>query len=95
MLPSKEEQNKFYNELVRLRQLIPISENELTIKYSKWYAEQIIKHCVEVAKVDRNFIDWEDNDIINSYDYISRDEDGDSYGYEVNKQSILNVINEL
>ena len=63
--------------------------------FAKWYAERVIEHCAEVAKVDRDFIDWKDKDIIDTYEYTSQEEDGDSYGYEVNKQSILKVKDEL
>lgn len=45
-------------------------------EYAKWYAEQVVKHCSEVAEVEEN---------LGSF----------STYFDVNKQSILNVLNNL
>lgn len=76
MLPTKEEQD------YRIRILIDNDDifSENMKDHAKWYAEQVIKHCAEVAKIHQ----------------VTNDEDlMRGYYNEVDKQSILNVINEL
>ena len=85
MLPNKEEQ---LNKWDRICNTEGLSHYDRAQEYAKWYAEEVIKHCAEVAKVEQHNPDC----IFTSR--IIRDTDS-GYDYYPDKQSILNVINEL
>jgi hypothetical protein len=73
MLPTQKECDEKYFEIVNETFVCKL----ITQIYAKWYAEQVIKHCAEVAEIK-----------MVKHPYIGN-------LWEVNKQSILNVINEL
>ena len=50
--------------------------------YAKWYATKVINHCAEVAKLKEVLLPTKEQ-----YEYSKQ--------FIINKQSILNVINEL
>lgn len=81
MLPTLEEQNNKVKEIYDNLNTDNIKEPILVVvskQYAKWYAEQVIKHCSEVADVEF---------ITSNGGCCSTD--------KVDKQSILNIINEL
>ena len=95
MIPTKDEQR---SKLIEIRSSIFLDENPLAnvmieslmYKYAKWYAEQVIIHCAEVASLTT----IDDNEIPEVFNYPHfRSIDND--WTIVDKQSILNVINEL
>jgi hypothetical protein len=53
MLPTKDEQAAKRLELFELikNNELSRSTDELMENYAKWYAEQVIKHCAEVAEI--------------------------------------------
>lgn len=79
MLPSKEEE---LNKWDRICNTEGLSHYDRAQEYAKWYAEQVIKHCAEVAKIQHREY--------NTGEYTYSEDD-----FEIDKQSILNVINEL
>lgn len=88
MLPTKEEiidrlSDEWY---AKFAVEIPNQYINVIHKYAKWYAEQVIKHCVEIAKTTTKSILFDDpKEGRDTYMDISI----------IYKQSITNVINEL
>ena len=85
MLPTKEDLDNKIDELFKEQigcERIDNSEKYVIKLVVKWYAEQVIKHCAEVAKSKLLFkeseVDWHK-----------------TYYSEIDKESILNIINEL
>ena len=86
MLPSKEEE---LNKWDRICNTEGLSHYDRAQEYAKWYAEQVIKHCAEVIETT----------CINKNN-LKQLEEGNCFDYKkhyivVDKQSILNVINDL
>ncbi len=96
MLPNKEEQcnkilellnkHKLYDNVTHYGDDVVINKLSYTailltigLELNKWYAEQLLKHCAEVAKMTG----------------IAYGNDKCISDYEVDKQSILNIINEV
>ena len=101
MIPTKEEQEKYLNNLISVQEkqsiksgyvddgcTFKLTENQVTFiakKYAKWYAEQVINHCAEVAEcIDNGITDEYYNGDLKWCPRI-----------EVDQLSILNIINEL
>lgn len=93
MLPTIEEQDNKLQSLIENdynfdedtnKDLIHVSQLTDSLKqYAKWYAEQVIKYCAEVA----------DTKTVYTRDYVTNAVTCEEQ--IVDKQSILNVINEL
>jgi hypothetical protein len=64
-----------------------LSHYDRAKEYAKWYAEQVIKYCAEVAEVDT--VKEDQLELNQSYMFSMVNP------IVVSKQSILNVINEL
>ena len=110
MLPTIEEQEskilEIFNEFTKLKSF---KITEPYKQYAKWYVEQVVKHCAEVAKCEF----WKINEDFDETDLESVEEIcvskrilfGDDYKHSsnfdslpsitVDTQSILNVINDL
>lgn len=68
-------------------------------RYAKWYAIEIIKHCSEVAML-KGFDNFNAKEEIlefieDTYELQDNETDEIYLHVEIDKQSILNVINEL
>lgn len=84
-LPSIEKQDEIisyiYSEKLNIDKL---DEAELYCirNYGRWYARRVIQHCAEVAKIKEVLLPTKEQ-----YEYSKQ--------FIVDKQSILNVINQL
>ena len=88
MLPTQKEQELKYIEIFNSD--LEETDLDVTFAFAKWYAEQVIKHCAEVAKIS---VHCRIDSMVS--DYQSSKESDDFNDFTIDKQSILNVINEL